>query len=318
MPVHNASPFLDASISSILGQTFSDLELVILENGSTDDSRARAREWAGRDSRVRLLEEDERLGLVNSSNRVVEATRAPIVARMDADDVSHPERLERQLAVFAGSEGAAAVGTLYDGIDRRGRPVRPRDRSLLARRTTEAPFPHGSVMFRRSAFEAIGGYRCESDGWEDLDLLQRLAEVGRVLVLPDPLYRVRYHVASTSMSVPSVAVRRNAVGKARVTAGRFGAHPGPSIYADDTGAGRLYLREAMRLWAGERPALLRELRLRDLRERPLRRVPLLAWGAWARVSPGTLRSVLRLWIRARDARHARALPDGRPVEWRFG
>jgi glycosyltransferase involved in cell wall biosynthesis len=318
MPVHNASPFLDACIASIVGQTLSDFELVILENGSTDDSRDRARAWAARDPRIRVLEDDARLGLVTSSNRVVAATRAPIVARMDADDVSDPCRLERQLAVLASHPDVVAVGTLYDGIDRRGRRVRPRDRSLLVRRTTEAPFPHGSVAFRRLAFDAIGGYRDEATGWEDLDLLQRLAQAGRMLVLPDPLYRVRYHVASFSTARDTAGLRRDSVTRLEERALRFEGPLPSGIYSDESPAGRLYLREAMRLWAGERPDLLRVLRFADVREAPLRRLPLLAWGVWSRVSPGTLRAAMRAWIRVRDARHAHALPDGRPVEWRFG
>jgi glycosyltransferase involved in cell wall biosynthesis len=318
MPVFNASPFLDASIASIVSQTVSDLELVILENGSTDDSRARARAWAARDGRIRVIEHDAPLGLIESSNRAVAATRGPVVARMDADDVSRPERLAHQLAVLAAHPDAVAVGTLYDGIDRRGRRVRPRDRSLLARRTTEAPFPHGSVAFRRTAFDAVGGYRKEAGGWEDLDLLQRLAQAGRMLVLPEPLNRVRYHAASFSTARDSAGLRRDSVNRLQERARRFDGPLPNGIYSDDSPAGRLYLREAMRLWAGERPALLSVLRLADVREAPLRRLPLLVWAVWSRVSPRTLRAAMRVWIRARDARHARALPDGRPVEWRFG
>jgi glycosyltransferase involved in cell wall biosynthesis len=316
MPVCNASPYIDASVASVVSQTFTDLELVILENGSTDDSRARARAWAARDGRIRVLENEEPLGLVDSSNRVVAATRAPIVARMDADDVSRPQRLERQLALLSARPDAVAVGTLYDGIDGRGHRVRPPDRSTLVRASTEAPFPHGSVAFRRSAFEAIGGYREEAHGWEDLDLLHRLAAMGQVVVLPQPLYRVRFHVSSNSTSREASAVRRFAAVKRRDVAQRFGSSP-PG-FSDDSSAGRLYHRETMRLWAGERPDLLSELRLADLRDAPLRRLPLVAWGVWASVSPSTLRGALRLWIRARDARHGRALPEGRPVEWRFG
>ena len=135
---------------------------------------------------------------------------------------------------------------------------------------------------------------------------------------PTRLYRVRYHAQSATSTFRSEPVRRYALSRQHVIDERFeGASPA-SLRSDSSAAGRLYLREAMRLWAGERPALLRELRFSDVREAPLRRAPLIAWGAWGRLSPATLRSALRLWIRARDARHARALPDGRPVEWRFG
>src|SRR3954471_2803022 len=101
MPVHNAMPFLDVAVESILGQTFRDFEFVILDDASTDGSTQRLREWAARDGRIRLLEEKHNLGPALSSERVARAARAPIVARMDADDVSHPKRLEEQLDVLA-------------------------------------------------------------------------------------------------------------------------------------------------------------------------------------------------------------------------
>jgi len=97
MPVHNALPFLDESIRSILEQTFKDFEFVILDDASSDGSTQLLREWSQRDARIRLQESTEQLGLSGSSNAVVLKTQARIVARMDADDVSHPDRLRRQL-----------------------------------------------------------------------------------------------------------------------------------------------------------------------------------------------------------------------------
>src|SRR4029079_16158405 len=96
MPVHNAMPYLDIAIESILGQTFQEFEFVILDDASTDGSTQRLREWARRDPRIRLIEEKHNLGPALSSQRVAVAARAPVVARMDADDISYPHRLGRQ------------------------------------------------------------------------------------------------------------------------------------------------------------------------------------------------------------------------------
>src|SRR5918999_36253 len=96
MPVYNALPFLDDSVNSILTQTLRDFEFVILDDASTDGSVQRLREWAARDKRIQLHESNERLGLSRSSNAVVAKARASIVARMDADDIAHPDRLRRQ------------------------------------------------------------------------------------------------------------------------------------------------------------------------------------------------------------------------------
>ncbi len=141
MPVHNAQPFLDESVGSILNQTFADFEFVILDDGSTDGSTEALREWAQRDARIRLYESARNLGPAGSSNFVVERARAPLVARMDADDVSHPDRLRRQWEVLERRPDVALVGTLYEGIDARGRRVRPRDRWRLARPTDQPAVP---------------------------------------------------------------------------------------------------------------------------------------------------------------------------------
>src|SRR5436190_13406091 len=170
MPVHNALPFLDQSIESILNQTYEDFEFVIFDDCSTDGSSEVIHEWAKRDPRIKVYESEKCLGLVGSSNDAVAKSGAPIVARMDGDDISHPDRLRQQLQVLEEDVNIAVVGSLSIGIDAAGREVRPRDRWRIVRRSDFAPFPHGSVMFRRSVFDAVGGYReCPFSG-EDNDL----------------------------------------------------------------------------------------------------------------------------------------------------
>jgi glycosyltransferase involved in cell wall biosynthesis len=317
MPVHNARPYLEESVGSILAQTFGDFEVVILENGSTDGSSDVLRRFAERDPRIRLLEAPHALGRAGSSNGVVAPARAPLIARMDADDVSHPRRLERELEVLDRHPEATLVGTLYEGIDRAGRRVRPRDRSLLTRRSTESPFPHGTSAFRRTAFDEIGGYREECDGWEDLDLLHRLGQVGRVFVIPRELYSVRFHAGSTHWRMPVQRFLHVAAAKDRVLAERF-PERGRQRSQDDRVADVLYEREASGLWSGARPALFRQLAARGLVRRLGRRAWLLPWAGWARISPGSLRLALRVWISARDRAAGRRLSDAEAVEWRYG
>lgn len=198
MPVYNALPFLDQSINSILTQTFSNFEFVIFDDGSTDGSVERLRHWATRDSRIHLHESKTRLGLSGSSNAVVANARAPIVARMDADDVAHPDRLKRQWEIIENRPDVAVVGTLCIGIDASGREVRPRDRWRLVRRSVYIPFPHGSAMFRREVFERVGGYDDTLHG-EDQILFLKMAAHGRVLTLPDVLYSYRYHTKNATL-----------------------------------------------------------------------------------------------------------------------
>src|SRR5437870_7235564 len=125
MPVHNALPYLDAAVESILNQTFRDFRFIILDDASTDGSTERLREWAARDARITLIEERRNLGPALSSERVARAAYTPLVARTDADDVSYAWRLADQLAVFERHPDVGVVGGLADVIDAAGRVIRP-------------------------------------------------------------------------------------------------------------------------------------------------------------------------------------------------
>jgi glycosyltransferase involved in cell wall biosynthesis len=305
MPVHNAAGYVGQSIESILAQTFPDFELVVLDNGSTDGSAEIAERWAARDARIRVLRHPERLGPVDSSNAAVRAARAPVIARMDADDVAHPDRLSRELAILDADPEVVLVGTLWEGMDARGRRVRPRDRSALLDRTVETPFPHGSALFPRSAFDRVGGYLPEYDGWEDLDLFQRLAQIGRVAVIPEALYLVRFHAGSITGNLSLATIERLRAQRAAVANQRFGDTARRSTR--DT----VYYYSAIRLWAGRSvPGIDASARQRGL--------ALSLWLLWARLHPPTLRAALAAAIRFRDSLSGRRLPKGAVVEWRFG
>jgi glycosyltransferase involved in cell wall biosynthesis len=145
MPVRNALPHLDAAVQSILGQSFADFEFVILDDASTDGSRERLRELAAFDSRIRLIEVDEKLGPVASSNMVAQAAQAPFVGRMDADDISYPNRLGEQLRVLHDNPEAGVVASLCDTIDSGGRILRQPEAWRLSRPSPFVPFAHGSM-----------------------------------------------------------------------------------------------------------------------------------------------------------------------------
>jgi hypothetical protein len=326
MPVHNAGPYLDASIESVLTQTFTDFELVVLDDRSTDGSAGQLRDWAKRDSRIRLVESPVRLGLPRGSDRVVRESWATVCARMDADDVSCPARLAAQWEALEANPDATLVGTLWEGIDARGRLVRPRDRWRLTRRSSFAPFPHGSIMFRREAFEAVGGYRVACDYWEDLDLYLRMATRGRILVVPEALYRYRFHSASrlggpiepdeeraAELMLRCLAVRRAGGDYTPLAEQAPAGTERPSRLSPAT----LYHLAARRIWAGHRPGILHRLGA----VRPRRTSPtwlgLLVLATAGELAPRLMRAALATFIRLRDARASRLVRDGTPVEWRF-
>jgi len=298
MPVHNALPFLDESINSILEQTLSDFEFVILDDASTDGSVELLREWSLRDKRIHLYESKKRLGPSGSSNAVVAKARAPIVARMDADDIAHPDRLRRQWNIIEGRPDVALIGTLCNGIDASGREVRPRDRWRLVRRSVYIPFPHGSAMFRREVFDQVGGYDETSDGGEDQDLFSRMAARGRVLTLPDVLYSYRYHSSNATLFNGMRAVGENH------------SQNGDSLAA-------FYMLGAMRLWAGDPPMLLAPMLEKKSLKWNLKTLMILASAIWGHINPSTLRVFLRSSIRARDLLASVRVKDGRPYEWRL-
>jgi len=297
MPVYNALPFLDDSIGSILNQTFRDFEFVIFDDASTDNSTARLREWAARDQRIRLHESTQQLGLSGSSNAVVAHTRAAIVARMDADDIAHPDRLQRQWKVIQSSPEIAVVGTLCNGIDARGREVRPRDRWRLVRRSGYIPFPHGSAMFRREVFDRVGGYDEAAAGGEDQDLFSRMATQGRVVTLPDILYSYRYHANNATLFNGLRAVQQNH------------SQNGNSLAA-------YYMLGAMRLWAGQPPMLLSPMLKQKSIGWGVKSLMILTSAVWGHVSPFTLKLFLRGSIRVRDLLASVTVKDGKPYEWR--
>ena len=220
---------------------------------------------------------------------------------MDADDISHPDLLRREWQVLQAESDVVAVGTLCDGIDAAGRPVRPRDRWRVVRASRYIPFPHGSAMFRRTGFDLVDGYDEQFEAGEDQDFFCRLRSVGQVVTLPDVLYHFRYHAANATLA-------HGASGLRAVRSGNNGK-------GDELAA--LYMSGAMRLWAGAGPAILPQVIDRRMLRWDPRWLIALASSAAGSVSPAATRSALRSFIRARDLLAGMRVRDGRPYEWRF-
>jgi glycosyltransferase involved in cell wall biosynthesis len=197
MPVYNEAPFVGAAIESVLRQTVSDLELVIVDNGSTDESPEILRRIS--DPRVRVFRNSRNLGSAAASNRVVRESRAPLIARMDADDIALPDRLEKQLAAFAGQPALALLGGQVHHFGGGSGPLLGRfapravtRRGIAWQALFSSPFFHSTVMFTRHAFEAAGGYDERMQRSSDFALFSRVQATFPAANLPDVLVRFRH------------------------------------------------------------------------------------------------------------------------------
>jgi glycosyltransferase involved in cell wall biosynthesis len=196
LAVYNGERGLEESLASILAQTIPDFEVIVVDDGSTDGTADIVTAMARVDPRIAIMRRQHR-GLAESLNAGIAQARGAYIARQDADDVSLPDRFSRQAAYLDEHPSVAAVGTSADVIDRRGAVVGGLNaacgpqavrRGLLTLRNTPV---HGSMMLRKSAVDASGGYRPAFRAGQDYDLWLRLSERCDIDNLPGVLYRWR-------------------------------------------------------------------------------------------------------------------------------
>lgn len=204
MPVYNASAYLAEAVKSVLAQTFDDFELIAVNDGSTDRSGPILDEFSRADRRVRVIHKPNG-GIVSALNEALAAAEAPLIARMDGDDVCTPQRFHRQVDYLKQNPDCVALGGRVIGIDPYG-CILFRSEHKLSHAEIDAELlkgvgwaiVHPAAMFRRDALQRIGGYRPEFQWVEDLDLFLRLAEIGRLANLPDELLMYRQHTQSVN------------------------------------------------------------------------------------------------------------------------
>lgn len=321
MPVHNALPYLDAAVESILSQTFGNFEFVILDDASTDGSTERLREWAARDPRIRLLEERQNLGPAASSERVARAARAPIVARMDADDVSYPTRIVEQLEVLDRFADVGVVGGLCDMIDTTGRKTRNAQLWRVMQQGSIPPFGNGPMMYRREVFESVGGYRRECELWEDHDLLLRMSAITRIMVVPHAIYQIRQSPVSTRYASKQPRLERalDLMYRCRT---RLDQHrPYEDLLRSTPADGqkldpRVFISMgSIALWAGDRPRLFKRLLSRAELGVNFASLSALVWTAWASIEPYSLRAFIRSVLFFRNQYASITVSADGPVSW---
>jgi glycosyltransferase involved in cell wall biosynthesis len=231
LPYRDAASTIDEALGSMLEQRGVDLEIMAVDDGSTDDGPARVARLAARHSCITMLAAGGR-GIVSALNLGLEHARAPLIARMDSDDISHPNRLATQLDALARAPDVAAIGTLVEAFPARhvgagleryvawlNSLITPEDHAREI--FVESPLCHPSVLMRRTALDAVGGYR--DVPWpEDYDLWLRMDAAGLQLgKVPVPLFKWRHRSGRLTFTDPRYSNARLREARAHYLAARL-------------------------------------------------------------------------------------------------
>lgn len=209
--VYNGERYLRRSLESVLNQQGVDLELIVVDDGSTDSSPHILRDIARQDNRVQLVSQDNQ-GLTASLIRGCEAARGEFIARHDADDVSLPGRLAAQVAALRDREislvscWGKALGPCDELLLEIKRETCSQAATIKLRECEEGPVGHGSVIFRKVDYEQVGGYRREFRFAQDWDLWLRLTELGRIVFVP--FFGYAFRIDEASISATKIVVQR--------------------------------------------------------------------------------------------------------------
>jgi len=204
MPVYNCEIYLAESIESILNQTFNNFEFLIIDDGSSDRSLEIVRSFD--DTRIRLVCNDENSGLTECLNIGLQMARGEYIARMDADDISLPQRLKKQIQYLNENPQSAAVGCFWETIDTDSKtkdctylPVREHTCSFMIFGWGEQPIGHPCSTYRTEVIRQLDGYRSEYPVAEDADLWFRMISAGHKMTnIPEILFLYRTHGSQVS------------------------------------------------------------------------------------------------------------------------
>lgn len=222
LPIYNAETYLRSAVDSVLNQTFEDFELLLLNDGSTDNSEAIIDDFITKDSRCRKLSWPNQ-GLIKTLNQGINESKGTVIFRMDADDICIPDRFAKQLAYLDKHPDVVAVGSRVLLIDSESLPIVEFAEKISHDDIDTAHFNgsggaivHPAAAIRKSALLEIGGYRDAYPHAEDLDLFLRLAEIGQLANMSEVLLHYRQHALSIGYAkrAEQLASARAAVGDA--------------------------------------------------------------------------------------------------------
>lgn len=203
MTIYNAEPYLRAAIDSLIGQTFPDWELIAVENGSMDTSMSVLKDYS--DSRVRVFPLEKNIGRTPALRFAFDQARGDYIAVLDADDISSPDRLARQVEFLDQHPDVALVGSWAQHIDEHGKvfdvfepPVNQEELQDCLGWTN--PIIHSSAMYRHQLAQEVGGYPADIVWAQDLGLTLALARRAKIAMIADYLCQLRVLTASMTRS----------------------------------------------------------------------------------------------------------------------
>ncbi len=201
MPVYNGEYYLSEAVRSILTQSFTDFEFLIIDDGSTDKTFDLIEQYARKDSRVRVFRNTTNLGLATSLNIGLKLSRGSLIARMDADDVAMPHRLSNQSIFMQNNSKVTVCGSALETYEQPGKNWIPplTHEAIKVMMLFECCMYHPTIIFRKNAiFNNNGGYDNQFSGAEDYELWYRLSKVSSVCFanIAEPLIRYRTHIGN--------------------------------------------------------------------------------------------------------------------------
>jgi glycosyltransferase involved in cell wall biosynthesis len=197
MSVYNGEKYLKESVESILKQTESDFEFIIINDGSTDNTLSLLKQFTLQDPRIKLVTRENR-GLIYSLNEGISLAQSSYIARMDADDIAYPDRLEKQLA-YMKAYNLVLCGTWAEAIDDVGKNIKemnypPKIETIERFALLHNPFIHPSVIFTKEIINKVGGYRNLFQHIEDYELWSRIIFGYPTGNIPEILLKYRMHI----------------------------------------------------------------------------------------------------------------------------
>lgn len=224
MPAYNAEKFATKSIQSVLDQTFKNFELIIIDDASTDKTLEIIKNFQKKDSRIKIIKNNTNLKIAQSLNIGINSARANFIARMDIDDLAHPQRLELQYNLLMKNPKVAVVGSNIIIIDEYDKAILKRDYPTDSKELKKiwfrySPFAHPAIMIRKSVFKEYGGYKLGIYPCEDIDLWFEIGSKYEFASISKPLLKYRFNAESSShadlkaIEILTLKIRLNALKK---------------------------------------------------------------------------------------------------------